>query len=139
MNYYMLLLRSEKIDFGSYSPEDFQKIVSEFDEWNSRMTGKDQLVASGNLPTNKGKVLRSGGNVSDGPYSETKEAVTGFFLIRAGNDQEAAELAGGCPFLPRGGSVELRPVPELAFEAIAESIVDEQRNRRGVRGKKGGA
>ncbi len=134
MNYYMLLLRSEKIDFASYSPEDFQKILADFDAWNSVMIGKDRLVASGNLPTNRGKTLRMGGNVSDGPYSETKEAVTGFFLIRAADDAEAAGLAGGCPFLQRGGSVELRPVPELEFEAVAKTIVDGQLQGKSAKG-----
>jgi hypothetical protein len=49
--------------------------------------------------------------VTDGPYAEAKDIVSGFSLIQARDEAEATELARGCPVL-RGssGSVEIRPV-----------------------------
>ncbi len=69
MNYYTLFLRSESIDFASYSPEDMQKIMADFDEWNAVTINKNQLIASGNLSGKESKVIRSASIVSDGPYS----------------------------------------------------------------------
>jgi hypothetical protein len=62
--------------------------------------------------------------VADGPYSEAKEAVTGLLLIAAEDEAEARTIAVGCPFLLRGGSVELRPVAQLEFEDAAGALVE---------------
>ena len=49
-------------------------------------------------------VSRSGGQVSvtDGPYSEAKEVVGGYFTIRAADYDEALALVKECPFLETG-------------------------------------
>ncbi len=56
-----------------------------------------------------------GGDVvlSDGPYAETKEALTGFFLIEAADLDEALRMAAEIP-AAWGGAVEVRPVIEFA-------------------------
>src|SRR5256714_3029888 len=46
--------------------------------------------------------------VTDGPFTETKEAVGGFDLIEAASLDEAVEIAGGPP-VAEGGTVEGRP------------------------------
>ena len=48
-------------------------------------------------------------SVVDGPFTETKEIVGGFFLIEAKSREEAIELASGCP-AARSGFVEVREV-----------------------------
>lgn len=83
MNYYFLLLRNETIDFGSYTPEEMQRIMTDFDAWNASMIDAGQLIVSASLQGGGGKTLR-GSSVSDGPYSEAREAVAGLLLIRAG-------------------------------------------------------
>ena len=124
MNHYVLLLRRESIDFAAYSPEQMQALMAEFDAWNARMIGKQRLIASANLPPNKGATIRTGPLVADGPYSEAKEAVTGLLLIAAPDEAEARTIASECPFLSRGGSVELRPIAQLEFEDAAGPLVD---------------
>ncbi len=131
MNYYALLLRNEAIDFGSYSPDEMQKIVTEFDAWNARMISDGRLIVSASLQGGAGKTLRVG-TISDGPYSEAKEAVAGLLFIQAADDEQATTIASGCPFLPRGGSVEVRLIPELDFEDAAQPIVAEHVNARAV-------
>jgi hypothetical protein len=124
MNYFALLLRNETIDFGAYSPEDMQRIMADFDAWNTRMIGAGQLIASASLQGGGGQTLRPGGIVADGPYSEAKEAVAGLLIIQAEDYDQAVKLAAGCPFLPRGGSVEVRLLPELDFEDAALPILE---------------
>ena len=125
MNFYALLLRNETIDFASYSPEEMQRIMSDFDAWNARMIGEGQLIASASLQGGSGSTLRTG-VVSDGPYSEAKEAVAGLLLIQAADYDQAVAIAAECPFLPRGGSVEVRPIAELEFEDAAQPLVESQ-------------
>src|SRR5437764_13820861 len=47
--------------------------------------------------------------VTDGPFTETKEAVGGFDLIEADSLEEAVEIAAGHP-VAQGGSIEVRPL-----------------------------
>jgi hypothetical protein len=53
--------------------------------------------------------LKSDGiNVTaDGPYLETKEALTGYMIFEAENLQTAAEIAKKCPALTHGEFVEI--------------------------------
>ena len=51
-------------------------------------------------------------SITDGPFAETKECLTGFYLIDAADLNEAIQIASEIP--PAGvGSIEVRPVREL--------------------------
>jgi len=57
--------------------------------------------------------VRSGQlSITDGPFTETKEQLAGFYLIDAGSWDEAIALAAKIP-PARVGSIEVRPVREL--------------------------
>jgi hypothetical protein len=83
----------------------------------------NELVASGKIrggerlrPAASATTLRLNGGeqlLSDGPYAETKEQLGGFYLVEAGNLDEAVEWAGKMPHLQDGGSVEIRPIWEM--------------------------
>ena len=51
----------------------------------------------------------------DGPFAETKEQLMGFYLIDVRDLDEAVRVAAGIP-AARVGSVEIRPVRELAVD-----------------------
>ncbi|MDX2166848.1 MAG: YciI family protein [Deltaproteobacteria bacterium] len=51
--------------------------------------------------------------VSDGPFAETREQLGGFFMIEAGDLDEAIGIAARLP-MARLGTVEVRPVIEIA-------------------------
>ena len=66
----------------------------------------DQLVAPRRARTVRkraGKV-----NITDGPFTETKEAVGGFDIIEAGSLDEAVEIASNHP-VAEFGTIEVRP------------------------------
>jgi hypothetical protein len=83
----------------------------------------NELVASGKIrggerlrPAASATTLRlTGGErlLSDGPYAETKEQLGGFYMVEAGNLDEAVEWAGKMPHLQDGGSVEIRPIWDM--------------------------
>ena len=120
MPQFIFLLRNEAINFPSFAPEQYQKLLKDFDTWNAAMMKGRNLLASANLKDGTGRTLRQSGlqTQSDGPYCETKEAVAGFFLIEARDEDEALQFARQCPFLPLGGSVEVRPA-QLEIEDYA--------------------
>lgn len=119
MPQFALLLRGEDIDFPKYSPEDYQRLISDFDVWNARLEKKG-LLASAGLKGVGAKTLRErdGHIATDGPYCDTKEAITGICIIQADDPDDAHALAQGCPFLSRGGSVEVRPISNLEISQL---------------------
>ena len=50
--------------------------------------------------------------ITDGPFTETKEMLAGFYLIEADSEEEALRLAAKIP-PAREGTIEVRPVREL--------------------------
>jgi hypothetical protein len=52
--------------------------------------------------------------ITDGPFTETHEALGGYFIVDCAGLDEAIELAALCP-LARLGSVEIRPILEANF------------------------
>jgi len=72
------------------------------------------LVAEGLHPNSKGKRIRVAGGkhlVTDGPFTEAKEVIAGFWVIQVKSHEEALEWANRCP-LAEGGLLELRQVFE---------------------------
>ncbi len=69
---------------------------------------------------NGGKTVRgSSRTVTDGPYAETKDLVSGILVISAASLDAAVELARGCPIYEYDGSVEVRPFQVLPQAAMA--------------------
>src|SRR4026207_940569 len=71
------------------------------------------LAGEGLQPSSKGSRVRFSGNkrtVVDGPFSETKELIAGFWLWQVESKEEAIEWLKRAPF--REGEVELRQVFE---------------------------
>ncbi len=72
------------------------------------------LAADGLHPSSKGKRVRFEGSkrtVIDGPFTETKELICGFWLWRVKSMQEAVDWLKRAPF-DGGTEVEIRPVFE---------------------------
>jgi hypothetical protein len=109
---YMFLLRSQ--DDPGLSPTQMQQIVEEYTAWARRlrsegsMLGGNELKSASKLITGAGIDLR----VTDGPFAETKEAIGGYFLIEADDEQKAVEIATQCPGLKRRGTVEVHEIVE---------------------------
>lgn len=69
---------------------------------------------------NGGKTVRgSSKTITDGPYAELKDLVSGILLVSAASLDAAVELALGCPIYEYNGSVEVRPCMEIPQRAPA--------------------
>lgn len=94
----------------------------------------DSLVKAGIMESGDGlkptrfskRVLFSGRNrtVTDGPFTETKELVAGFWIWNVRSMDEAVEWVKRCPNpMPTDSEIEIRPVYEL--EDFAEILTPE--------------
>lgn len=67
-------------------------------------------------PTSAGATITPAANgrsavFTDGPFTESKEIVSGFYLLEVESPEKARELAALCP---TGGTIEFRPVFEFS-------------------------
>ena len=104
--------------FAAMSPDDVQKLVSQCPPLDEKMraTGKVLVSASlGDLEHWRTLRPRKGNTeVTDGPYTESKEVVGGLFIIEADTTEEALRLASMHPAATLGEeggwAVELIPM-----------------------------
>ncbi|HEY6214140.1 MAG TPA: YciI family protein [Vicinamibacterales bacterium] len=109
MSLYMLLLYDNQAAFQKMSPDDMQKAIEKYQTWRKKPFTRD----SNRLAEDKGRIVRGGNGkprVSDGPYSETKEVLGGYYTIEAANYDEAVTLALDHPHIEYGGTIEVRQV-----------------------------
>jgi hypothetical protein len=112
MKEFALVFRVENGPQSPVSPAEMQQRMTSWMNWMGGIAAKDRLVSNGNRLGVKGsKWVGHGGVVSDGPYTEVKEFINGYVIVRAETGDEAAEMAKGCPILfAEGGKVEVRPL-----------------------------
>ena len=91
--------------------------VTAMTRYNEELTKAGALLAGDGLhPPEKGARVRfSGGKatVTDGPFTEAKEIVGGYWIIQARSKEEAVEWATRCP-LAEGDMIEVRQVAEMS-------------------------
>ena len=110
---YMLLFRGTHWD-KDLSPEELQNVMSRWTTWFDRLVEEGKIKSARPL-LHEGKIVawKKGQTVAEGPFSESKEAIAGYFLLQIVDLDEAVEIAKECPALKYGMTVEVRPVAAL--------------------------
>ncbi|HEY4198858.1 MAG TPA: YciI family protein [Mucilaginibacter sp.] len=113
MEEYLLLMRLDLITKEAQpSPEQLQGYMKQYQDWVGSIAAQNKFVGGTGL-SKEGKVIKSGGIITDGPFAEIKESIAGFITIKAANFDEALRFAKECPILKgEGNSVEVRKVAE---------------------------
>lgn len=107
MPQYLLLLYQNPSGFEALSPEEMQKAIEKYMAWTKKPFARESRRLAGN----PGRVIQPQGGkprVTDGPYSETKEILGGFYTIDAADYDEAVQRTLDHPHLEYGGTVEVR-------------------------------
>lgn len=112
---YMMLLHDRPELFADITSDDMQRVVAKYVEWRSKLSGEGKLKDGNKLGDDAGRVLepRAAGarvDVRDGPFTETKDVIGGYFIIKAANYDEAVDISRACPHLMFGGRIELREI-----------------------------
>ena len=113
---FMLILRGDvTADYSAMTPDDFAKILGEYEAWGNKLGAEGRLDGGNKLTDQGGKVIWPRGKkveVKDGPYVESKEVVGGYYILKADSYEHAVKLCDGHPNL-RFGSIEVREVDFL--------------------------
>jgi hypothetical protein len=129
----MVLVKADKNSEAGVMPDE--KLLSDMGKFNEELAKAGIMLAGEGLhPSSKGARVRFSGNkrtVIDGPFSETKELIAGFWLWQVKSLDEAIEWVKRCPN-PTGSEseIEIRPVFELEdFGAAATPEIRAQEDR----------
>src|SRR5438445_7400581 len=110
---FMVIVKANKDSEAGVMPK--QKLLAEMGKFNEELVKAGVLLAGEGLqPSSKGKRVKfSGANrtVIDGPFTETKELIAGFWLWQVRSMDEAIEWLKRAPF-DGGTEVEIRQVFE---------------------------
>ena len=105
-------------DVEAYAPAEMQAIIGRYQSWVEKLAAEGKMGPRSRLEDDPGRHLsrNDGGTivVTDGPYSETKEFIGGFFVIEAADYDSAEAIAKTCPHLDYDGTIELR---QIAYSA----------------------
>jgi len=108
----MVIVKADKSTEAGVLPTN--ELLTEMGKFNEELAKAGVMLAGEGLqPSSKGARVRFSGNkrtVIDGPFSETKELVAGFWLWQVRSKEEAIEWLKRAPF--REGEVEIRQVFE---------------------------
>ncbi len=112
---FMIMVPADKESEAGVLPD--QKILAEMGKFNEEMVKAGVMLAGEGLhPTSKGTRLKfSGGKttVIDGPFTESKELIAGFWLIQVRSKEDAIAWMKRAPF-GDGVVLEIRQVFEAA-------------------------
>ncbi len=111
----MVIVKASKDSEAGIMPS--QKLLTEMGKFNEELVKAGVMLAGDGLqPSSKGKRVRFSGDkrtVIDGPFTETKELIAGYWLWQVRSMEEAVEWLKRCPNPHPGESeVEIRPVFE---------------------------
>jgi len=111
----MVMVKANKDSEAGVMPGP--KLLAEMGKFNQELIQAGVMLAGDGLhPSSKGKRVRFSGQqrtVIDGPFTETKELVGGYWMWQVRSMDEAMEWLKRAPF-DRETEVEIRPVWEAA-------------------------
>jgi hypothetical protein len=138
---FMVIVPASKESEAGVLPD--RKILTEMGKFNEEMVKAGVMLAGEGLqPTSKGARIKfSNGKttVTDGPFTESKELIAGFWLIQVKSKQEAIEWMRRAPF-GGGTEIEVRQVFEADDfgDALSPELRESEERLRSQTGWKKG-
>lgn len=129
---------------GTMPSKDMEDMLTKMGQFNEELVKAGILLAADGLqPSSKGKRVRFGAGkkvVVDGPFTETKELVAGYWLWQVKSMDEAVEWVRRCPDPMPGeqSEIEIRPLYEaedFGKEFTPELRAQEERLRTELEGR----
>jgi hypothetical protein len=127
----MAMVRATRASESGEMPSE--KLLAEMGQFNEELVKAGVMLAGEGLhPSSRGARIRYDGDkrtVIDGPFTETKELIAGFWLLQVGSLEEAIEWLKRCPnpFEDGTSEIEIRRVFEA--EDFGEAFTPELREQ----------
>ncbi len=113
MNRYVFVFRGGAVVHKELAPAELGAHLQKWMVWLSELGKNGQAEPNGLRLQLSGKTVRGRAKeVTDGPFAEAKDLVTGTLVIHAPTLEAATEIAKDCPIYEYDGSVEVRPIFE---------------------------
>jgi hypothetical protein len=116
---YLCLIYLNEDEMDALPPAEVNRLNEQHLALNDRLRQSGHFIEAEALePAAAASCIRLRGGkvtVTDGPFAETKELVAGFYLIEAGDREEATRIALQFPSAPLA-TIEIRPVRQLIVE-----------------------
>ena len=110
MEKFLFIIREDLKMLKDYTEEERTRGMREMSRWVETLA-ESWSYAGGEPLGIAGRYVNKDNVVSDGPFIEDKEGVSGYILINAENIDAAASFAQTCPLVMRGAmAIEVRPV-----------------------------
>jgi hypothetical protein len=127
---FMIIVKASPESEAGQMPSE--KLLTEMGKYNEELVKAGVLLAGEGLhPTSKGSRVRFSGSkrtVIDGPFSETKELIAGFWLFQGKTKEEAIEWVKRCPNpMESDSEIEIRQVFEA--EDFGDALTPELREQ----------
>jgi hypothetical protein len=135
---FMVMVKATKDSEADALPSE--ELLAQMGKYNEELVKAGVLLAGEGLhPSSKGTRVQFSGDkrtVVDGPFTETKELVAGFWLFQVKSKEEAIEWVKRCPNpMPGDSEIEIRQVIEaddFGAEFTPELREQEERQRAQV-------
>lgn len=114
---FMVMIKADKNTEAGVMPSE--KLLTEMGKYNDELVKAGVMLAGEGLqPSSKGARVKFSGKkrtVVDGPFTETKELIAGFWIFQVKSKEEAIEWVKRCPNpLEEDCEIEIRQVFEAA-------------------------
>ena len=142
---FMVLIKADKDSEAGVLPNE--QLLTAMGNFNDELIKAGVMIAGEGLhPSSKGARIKFSGEkrtVIDGPFTEAKELIAGFWIWQVKSKEEAIEWVKRCPNPMDGDSeIEIRQVFEaddFGAEFTPELREQEERQRAQMAAKTGGA
>jgi hypothetical protein len=126
----MVIVKATKASEAGQMPS--QQLLSDMGKFNEELVNAGIMQAGEGLhPSSKGARVRFSGKsraVIDGPFTETKELIAGFWLWKVSSLQEALDWVKRCPN-PHEEECEIEIRPVFQIEDFGDAVTPEIRER----------
>jgi len=130
---FMVIVKATKDSEAGVMPDE--NMLAAMGKYNEELAKAGVMLAGEGLhPSNRGARVRFSGNkrtVIDGPFSETKELIAGFWLFQVKSKEECIEWVKRCPNpMLEDSEIEIRQVFEAAdFGEVMTPELKQQEDR----------
>ncbi len=112
-SYLLLLNEAANTDGPAPSADEIQATIARYRAWRDKLGTK--ILSGEKLVDEPGRAMSQVSGkleVTDGPYAEVKEAIAGFFILKADSYEEAASMCEDCPHLDFG-TIQIRQIDDI--------------------------
>lgn len=112
MKDFLFLYKTDYNQMQQATGEQMQASLQKWMDWLGSIAAQNKLIDRGNRLENSGRIVKND-VVTNGPFTDIKESIGGYSLVKAESYDDAVEIAKGCPIHATGGNVEVREIAAM--------------------------